>query len=78
VSLEGPSRDCCCEEVADRLTIDEFGLYLPQHVTLPCKRNHGQYFVEGNPTKLAVFVIDDHGRLGLRQREIASTPNSSR
>lgn len=59
-----PSRRLFYEKVADRLPVDEFRLYMPEHMALPRKRNHGQCFFERNPAKFAVLMIDDNGRLG--------------
>lgn len=51
----------------DGLSIDEFGLHVPEHMALSRKRNHGQGFLERNPAKLAVLVIDDDVRLLLHE-----------
>ncbi|MEY9783398.1 hypothetical protein ABIA23_004865 [Sinorhizobium fredii] len=64
-----PSRRLFYEKVADRLPVDEFRLYMPEHMALPRKRNHGQCFFERNPAKFAVLMIDDNGRLGIYETD---------
>ena len=65
----GFRRSLVYEEVPHGFPIYEFRLYMFQHVPLARKRHHLQGSFEGNPSKFAVLVIDDHRRIDIHEAD---------
>lgn len=53
----------------NRLTPYKFRLHMPQHMTLPSKWHHSQGGLERRPSKLAMLVIYDDGRISIHEAD---------